>query len=91
MAEDIVLNELGEKLLIPWPPPEPQAEERHAIKGLHSCYNDQKPMKLVRVSKTHSVLCCENCMFRLPLPNEIDTLGKLRRWCTAQIKNKKQG
>lgn len=37
------------------------------------------------ISKTHKALHCKNCGFRIEMPKEINTYGKLRQWCADRM------
>lgn len=57
---------------------EPVDEEKELGTGRHSCGGW---ITIRNISKTHQVISCRVCNFRLALPKSIQTWGDLLRWC----------
>ena len=93
----IALNEFGETLLEY--PNSKSADDRNILCvidgrivevciGIHDLcrgWVDAKP-----ISKTHNALCCRRCNLRIVIPSEVNTFGKLRQWCAANLAEREE-
>ena len=89
MFEPIILNGFREKLMeiLQGDLCDKSRFRRSVCLGHHSC-EDRMYYRIV--SDTHACIFCVGCKFRLVFPIEIDTYGKLRDWCTEQIRREQE-
>ncbi len=78
----IILNELGEELDI-----EGYGDGNNLVNftyiGKH--FLCRGSVEFFAVSTTYNVLQCRQCSLRINVPKEVDTYGKLRKWCAYEI------
>ena len=74
----IILNEYGEALVIDRANAERFSHlirDRDEIGKHHVCTG---PLYIKKISETHSVILCEDCGLRVPVPNEVNTYEELK-------------
>lgn len=86
--EPIALTQFGETLL-EYPGSKTTDESKlSGCIGIHEVCNCWVDLRVI--SKTHNILKCRSCGLRIPLLKSIDTYGKLRQWCAAKLRPRRE-